>query len=149
MATRNAVQHERSEAGAYLNRLKESLEAQRRQEVRACEDRIVELENTISGLRATLETAHAETARLGELESNRVVLLNTAVAEALQRSRDEHALDRARLQADWAAERQRILDETHAQVADMKRQTEVSPFFLWPEFSIGISAIGLTFFPMR
>lgn len=126
MATRNAVQHERSEAGAYMNRLKESLEAQRRQEVRACEDRIVELENTVSSLRSSLESASADVARLSELEQNRVHLQSAAVAAATEQCRRDHAADRERQQASWSAERARLIEDTRGQLEEMKRQNEVS-----------------------
>jgi DNA repair exonuclease SbcCD ATPase subunit len=125
MATRNAVQHERSEAAAYMARLKESLDTQRRQEVRACEDKIVELENTVATLRASLESSSAELARLNELEQNRAHLQNTAVAAATEQCRRDHAQDRERLQTSWNAERARLLEDTRAQVENMKRQNEV------------------------
>lgn len=126
MATRNAVQHERSEAAAYMQRLKESLETQRRTEVRACEARIVDLENTVSSLRSSLETAQNELSRLTELDHNRTHLQNSAVAAAVEQCRRDHAQDRERLQAGWATERQRIQTDTQAQIEEMKRQNEVS-----------------------
>ena len=125
MATRNAVQHERSEASIFINRLKESLEAQRRKEVSDAQSRVTELDTLVVQLRATIEANRAEIERLSLLDQNRLALQQTAVAEAIRQTREETKQERTTLQENAAAEHRRMQAEMQSTVEDMKRQMEV------------------------
>lgn len=125
MATRNAVQHERSEASIFINRLRESLEAQRRQEVSDAQARVSDLDTLVAQLRATIEANRAEIDRLLLLDQNRLALQQTAVVEAVRQTREETRQERTTLQETAAAEHRRLQAEAQATVDDMKRQLEV------------------------
>lgn len=126
MATRNAVQHERSEASIFINRLKESLEAQRRKEVSDSNAKVTELESLVAQLRHTIEFNRAEIDRLSSLEQNRLSLQQAAVAEAVRLTREETKQERSSLQEAVAAEQRRLQSESQSTIEDMKRQLEVT-----------------------
>ena len=125
MATRNAVQHERSDAAIKLSRLQEALETQRRTEVRTLEDTVAELQTTVANLKNSLEHTREELSRLTALDHDRVKLLNTAVAEAVQACKEEHRAEKDSWQAMWTTEQKRINAEAQAQIEELRRQNEV------------------------
>lgn len=125
MATRNAVQHERSEASIFIGKLRDSLEAQRRQEVSDAQSRVTELEALVAQLRATAEITTSEVNRLTQLEQNRLSLQQAAVAEAVQHLKEESRREKEHQQEISLAERQRLQAEAQSIVDDMKLQAEV------------------------
>lgn len=126
MATRNAVQHERSEAALFINRLKEAAESQRRKDVNEAQERIAQLQTQLAELRATADASAAEVTRLTGLEQNRHSLLQTAVSEAVSRCKEEGLAERLRHQELAANEQHRLQAEAQSIVDNVKAQMEVS-----------------------
>ncbi|KAJ1407845.1 hypothetical protein B484DRAFT_403707, partial [Ochromonadaceae sp. CCMP2298] len=124
MATRNAVQHERSEAGAHLSRLKLSQDQQRAMEFKTLTDRISSLEGMVAGLEGKLGVSQAEGARLLQLEANSTALRGAAVGDALQQLTAEHEREKASLHAAWAAEQAKILTSAEERVAEVRNTAE-------------------------
>lgn len=129
MATRNAVQHERSEAAIKLSRLQEALDTQRRTEVRTLEDTVAELQTTVANLRNSAEHTREELGRLTQLEHDRVNLQAAAVVAAVQQCREEHRAEKDQWQAQWTAEKKRVQTEAQAQIEEARHQNEVRKLF--------------------
>ena len=108
-----------------LNRLKETLDSQRRQEVLKCEEKIAELENTIANQRTNIDTLTAEVARLHQLDQTRVALQAAAVHATVLEVRDELNKQQDVLHASWAVEQRRIQADCAAQMEELRRQNEV------------------------
>lgn len=126
MATRNAVQHERSEASIFIAKLRDALDTQRRKEVSDAQARVTELDAIVTQLRATADITSQEMARLTQLEQNRLSLQQTAVAEAVKHLKEDSQRDKLHMQEAAAAEHRRLQAEAQAIVDDMKLQAEVS-----------------------
>lgn len=129
MATRNAVQHERSEAAIKLSRLQEALDTQRRTEVRTLQDTVAELQTTVANLRNSAEHAREELARLTQMEHERLNLQSAAVASAVQQCKEEHRAEKDSWQALWGTEQKRIQAEAQAQIEELRRQNEVHDIY--------------------
>lgn len=126
LATRNAIQHERSEAAGYINRLKEGFESQRRKESQESIERTEALQDVVAEMRLAADLAQAEITRLTQLEQSRQALQQAAVNEALERCREETHRERLQHQETAATEHRRLQTEAQSIVDEVKAQSEVN-----------------------
>ena len=101
------------------------METQRKQEVRQREEQIAELEAQAITLRASVEAAQQEAARLTQLEQNRLSLQHAAVQQATQQLKENYTRERESLLAIAAAEKERILSDAQSKMQEAVRQNEV------------------------
>lgn len=126
MATRNAIQNERSEANIASARLKHSFELDINSALKAAHDKVLLLERENIKFKDRVETLNTIVSELREKDHDRVAIQNRAVVSALTLRDEEQRLERNKHFQLQHVESARVVAETNLQIQAIIQQSKVS-----------------------